>query len=105
MSAAESEAYVRLVEALLASDPSVSEAQMMGMPSLKRGSKMFGGFRGGELLLRIGRERAAELIESGRARPFDPSGRDRPMKDWALVPEPDDDWLALAEEAKARLDA
>jgi hypothetical protein len=77
---------------------------MMGMPALKRGSKMFGGFRGGELVLRIGRERAADLIESGRAKPFDPSGRDRPMKDWAQIPEPDDDWLPLAEEAKGQLE-
>ena len=98
----EPEAYRRLVEALLASDPAVSEAQMMGMPSLKLGSKMFGGLSGGHLVLRIGRDRAGELIESGRAKPFDPSGRDRPMKDWAMFPEPDDDWLGLAEEAKGQ---
>ena len=100
----ESEAYRRLAEALLAADPAVSEAQMMGMPSLKLGSKMFGGLgAGGHLVLRIGRDRAAELIESGRAQPFDPSGRDRPMKDWARFPEPADDWLSLAEEAKGQL--
>ena len=99
----ESEAYRRLAEALLAADPAVSEAQMMGMPSLKLGSKMFGGLGGnGDLVLKIGRDRAAELIESGRAKPFDPSGRDRPMKDWARFPEPGNDWLALAEEAKGQ---
>jgi hypothetical protein len=94
------EAYRRIVHELRA-DPEVTEALMMGRPSLKRGSKMFGGFRDGELLVKLGRERVEELIDAGRARPFDPSGRGRPMKDWALVPEPTDDWLALADEARA----
>ena len=94
------EAYRRVVDELRA-DPEVSEALMMGMPSLKRGSKMFGGYRDGELLVKLGRERVDELVAAGRARPFDPSGAGRPMKDWALVSEPDDDWLALADEARA----
>jgi hypothetical protein len=93
------EAYRRVVEELRA-DPEVSEALMMGMPSLKRGSKMFGGYRDGELLVKLGRDRVDELVAAGRARPFDPSGAGRPMKDWALVSEPDDDWLALADEAR-----
>ena len=94
------EAYRQVVDELRA-DPQVSEALMMGMPSLKRGSKMFGGYRDGELLVKLGRERVDELVAAGRARPFDPSGAGRPMKDWALVSEPDDDWLALADEARA----
>jgi hypothetical protein len=93
------EAYRRVVEELRA-DPEVSEALMMGMPSLKRGSKMFGGYRDGELLVKLGRERVDELVAAGRARPFDPSGAGRPMKDWALVGDPADDWLALADEAR-----
>ena len=94
------EAYRAVVHELKA-DPEVSEALMMGMPSLKRGSKMFGGYRDGELLVKIGRERVDELVAAGRARPFDPSGAGRPMKDWALIAEPADDWLALADEARA----
>ncbi len=101
----ESEAYRKLVESLLASDPAVSDAQMMGMPALKHGAKMFGGAHEGALVLKLGRDRADELIESGRAEPFDPSGRGRPMKDWAKLPPPDHDWLTLAEEAKALLAA
>ena len=50
------EAYRAVVHELKA-DPEVSEALMMGMPSLKRGSKMFGGYRDGELLVKVGRER------------------------------------------------
>jgi TfoX/Sxy family transcriptional regulator of competence genes len=94
------EAYRAVVHELQA-DPEVREALMMGKPSLKRGSKMFGGFRDGELLVKVGRERVDELVAAGRARPFDPSGAGRPMKDWALVSEPVDDWLALADEARA----
>jgi hypothetical protein len=94
------EGYRAVVHELRA-DPEVSEALMMGRPSLKRGSKMFGGFRDGELLVKLGRERVDVLVAAGRARPFDPSGAGRPMKDWALIGEPTDDWLALADEARA----
>jgi TfoX/Sxy family transcriptional regulator of competence genes len=95
----EPEAYRSVVESLL-EDPAVSETQMMGMPSLKTQSKMFGGIREGGLVLKLGRERVDELLASGRAQPFDPSGRGRPMRDWAVLPAPSDDWLALALDAK-----
>jgi hypothetical protein len=94
------EAYRTLIEELRA-DPAFSEAKMMGMPALKVGSKLFGGLFEDELAVKLGKERAGELFEQGRARPFDPSGRGRPMGGWALVGEPSADWLALAEEAKA----
>jgi TfoX N-terminal domain len=95
----ESAPYRRVVEALLA-DGGVSEGQMMGMPALKVGGKMFSGCFEGRLVVKIGRARVAELIAAGCARPFDPSGRDRPMKDWAQLLERDRDWLALAREAR-----
>jgi TfoX/Sxy family transcriptional regulator of competence genes len=93
----------RDVVAELRADPAVSEGRMMGMPALKVGRKMFGGLYRDRLVVRIGRERVAELVEAGRAEPFDPSGLGRPMKDWAVL-RPAPDWLALAEEAKALLD-
>jgi TfoX/Sxy family transcriptional regulator of competence genes len=92
------EAYRRVVDELRA-DPEIVETKMMGMPSLKRDGKLFAGYREDALVVKVGRERASELIEAGRAQPFDPSGRGRPMKDWATVGLPDDDWVALAEEA------
>ena len=97
------EEYRRLVEDLIGTDPSVSQTSMMGMPSLKAGGKLFAGFRDGALVVKVGRERAAELIADGRGEPFDPSGRDRPMRDWAVVPPPGDDWSRLAEEARRAL--
>jgi len=63
---------------------------------------MFGGRSGEDLVVKIGRSRVDELVSSGRARPFDPSGRGRPMKDWAVLPEPSSDWHQLAAEAKER---
>ena len=85
----------------LRADPAFAEAKMMGMPALKVGSRLFGGLFEDELVVKVGKERAAELFDTGRARPFDPSGRGRPMGGWAMIGEPSDDWLALAEEAKA----
>lgn len=90
--------YAAVVHELLA-DPGVSEAKMMGMPSLKVGSKMFGGEFEERLAVKLGRERVDELTAAGDAEPFDPSGRDRAMKDWALLGDAAD-WAALAEEAK-----
>jgi TfoX N-terminal domain len=94
------EAYRRVVDELRA-DPAFSEGQMMGMPALKLGTKMFGGLHDGDLVVKLGRERVDELIAAGRAEPFDPSGRGHPMKDWAQVGEPTDDWIALADEARS----
>ena len=88
------------VVAELCADPAVERTQMMGMPSVKLGGKLFCGVWDGELVVKLGRERVGELAAAGRAVAFDPSGRGRPMKDWALVAEPADDWLALAEEAR-----
>jgi hypothetical protein len=97
---ANDDAYATVVHELRA-DPAVSESKMMGMPAVKVGSKMFCGLFDGDLTLKIGRDRAGELIAAGRAIPFDPSGRNRPMKDWAQLPLTDSEALALAEEAKA----
>jgi hypothetical protein len=93
-------AYRKVVEVLL-QDPGVSETQMMGMPSLKIAGKLFAGLNGDALVVKVGKARADELIASGRAEPFDPSARNRPMKDWARLPEPAADWLAVAEEARS----
>jgi hypothetical protein len=92
--------YRRMVDELRGEDAGVTEAPMMGMPSPKAGGKLFAGFRDGALVVKVGRERAGALIDGGRAQPFDPSGRDRSMKDWAVLPLPGDDWSELAPEAR-----
>jgi hypothetical protein len=84
----------------LTADPAVVETKMMGMPSLKLESKLFAGSSAESLVVKIGRERVDELVAAGSASPFDPSGRGRPMKDWAVIAPGEGDWVALAEEAK-----
>jgi hypothetical protein len=54
------------------------------------------------LVVKLGRGRVDELVENGLARPFDPSGRGRPMKDWASVSPPSKHWLDLLKEASRR---
>ena len=92
-------AYRAVVHELLA-DRDVSEAKMMGMPCVKLGRTMFAGCFDADLVVKLGRDRVDALVAAGRAVLFDPSGRGRPMRDWAQVPEPADDWLALADEAR-----
>jgi hypothetical protein len=96
----EPESYRKLVEEMCA-DPAVSEGKMMGMPVLKVGRKLFAGLDDGSLVVKIGAQRATQLIETGRASAFDPSRQGRAMGGWAKLTEPGDDWLVLAEEAKA----
>jgi hypothetical protein len=91
--------YRAVVHELL-SDPAVSEGQLMGMPALKVGSNIFGGEFDGDLVLKLGRDRVAELIDAERASEFDPPGQGPATKDWARVPAPYEDWLELAEDAK-----
>jgi hypothetical protein len=84
----------------LTADPAVVETKMMGMPSLKLETKLFAGSSAEGLVVKVGRERVDELVAAGAASPFDPSGRGRPMKDWAVIAPAEGDWVALAEEAK-----
>jgi hypothetical protein len=84
----------------LTADPEVVETKMMGMRSLKLGRALFAGSGLDGLVVKIGRERVDELVAARSASPFDPSGRDRPMKDWAVIAPGDGDWIAFAEEAK-----
>ena len=93
-------AYRAIVEHVT-KNTEASETKMMGMPALKHAGKLFGGFHDDALLLKLGKEHAQQLIASGRGRSFDPSGRNRPMKDWVALPLPSDDWQKLATKASA----
>ena len=88
------------VAAELTADPEVERSQMMGHPALKIRGRMFAIGFGDDLVVKLGRETVDEMVAAHDARPFDPSGRNRPMRDWAQVP-PGDDWIELAEDAKA----
>lgn len=94
-----SEPFEQLLDALSA-DPAVRETQMMGRRCISCEGRIFCGIWEDELIVRLGRDRVDVLVLEERAARFDPSGRGRQMKDWALVHEPVDDWLALAQEGR-----
>jgi len=86
----------------------VTAAPMFGKPSLKHGSKAFACLFGEAVAFRLlagSAEHTAALGLAGAAL-FDPSGRDRPMKDWVCVPVAHARrWQDFATTAMARLSA
>ena len=81
--------YDEIADDLAARHPEVELGQMMGMPALKAGGKMIGGFSRAEgamaFKLPDPDERERALALEG-AHLFDPGGRGRPMKEWVAVP-------------------
>lgn len=69
--------------------PGVKVSNMFGKPSLKDAAgKAFACLQAGELACRLGRgtQPHADALALNGAHLFDPSGRDRPMKDWVSIP-------------------
>ena len=91
-----------MLAAEVMADPEVERTQMMGHPALKTRGKMFAISFGDDLVVKLGRQVVDAMIAAGEAKPFDPGGNGRPMRDWAQVP-PSEDWVELAEDAKALL--
>ena len=81
--------YDEICDDLVARNPAVVLGQMMGMPAIKAGGKMIGGFscsaQAMVFKLPNAGEREAALALTG-AHLFDPSGAGRPMKEWVVVP-------------------
>jgi TfoX/Sxy family transcriptional regulator of competence genes len=67
---------------------------------LRVSGKIFAMLVGGELVVKLPRDRVDELVEGGAARRFD-AGKGRPMKEWASVPaSASRRWRGLVEEAR-----
>src|SRR5919201_5221284 len=82
--------YEEIADDLAAQNDDVTLGQMMGMPAIKRGGKMIGGFARdeGAMVFKLPEEvaRTAALQLEG-AHLFDPSGGGpAPMKEWGVVP-------------------
>ncbi len=82
----------------LATENGVIASQMFGKPCLKHNNKAFAAFFKGHMVFKLGKENMAELKTKYPASVnWDPSGKNRPMKDWLQVSfEYHDDWKDLA---------
>ena len=93
------ELYEELTDDLLY-DPAVGRSTMMGYPCVRLAGRFLASYdeRAGALVVKLPRERVAELIESGAADPFTPNGRT--FREWVLVPAVDRKlWTRLLGEA------
>ena len=78
-----------------------SISQMFGKPCLKTNKKAFAAFFKGEMVFKLGQQEVNFLREKyiGSVN-WDPSVKNRAMKDWLQVPADfSDDWLDLAKQA------
>jgi hypothetical protein len=82
-------------------DPAVGRSTMMGYPCLRRAGRFFASFdpRAEALVVKLPRERVAELVADGDGEPFAPNGR--VFREWVTIPEPDREvWVRLLAEAR-----
>lgn len=80
----EAEEYFR---ALIESIPEAELSQMFGKICGKINKKAFVAFHLNCMVFRIGRDHIPELLEKYKGSClWDPSGKNRPMKDWLMVP-------------------
>ena len=79
--------------------PPAATRSAFGSNGLKVDGRIFAMLVRGALVVKLPRERVAELIESGRGDPFD-AGKGRPMKEWVTLRAPASTWIELAREAR-----
>jgi hypothetical protein len=65
--------------------PSASTGGRFGASGLNVGGKLFAMLDGGELVVKLPRQRVEELVAAGTGQPFDP-GHGRLMKEWSRLP-------------------
>jgi TfoX/Sxy family transcriptional regulator of competence genes len=72
-----------------------------GAGTLQVNGRIFAMVSGGRLVLKLPKERVATLLKSGKGLAFD-GGKGRPMMEWVALDEREgEQWLPLAEEARA----
>jgi hypothetical protein len=100
--AAGSKAFDALIEAF-ASDGRVApprpDRREFGSNALKVDGRIFAMLVNDALVVKLPRERVAELIAAERGEPFD-AGKGRPMKEWVRIRAHERAWLGFAREAR-----
>lgn len=92
--------YDELTDDLLY-DPAVGRSTMMGYPCVRRAGRYFASFdtRADALVVKLPRDRVAELVADGTGEPFAPNGR--VFKEWVTIPRIDaTTWERLLAEAR-----
>lgn len=92
--------YIEIGE-LFAEKHGTSMGKMFGKQCLKTNNKAFAAFFMDDMVFKLGQEEIFQLREKYiGSENWDPSGKNRPMKDWLQVPsEFKHDWKMLAEQA------
>ena len=93
--------FWELVEPMFA-DPAVSRSTMMGLPCVRLDGRFFASLdrRTGALVVKLSRDRVAELVAAGEGEPFAPAGRT--FREWVAVPSAGQHrWAGLLAEARA----
>ncbi len=86
----------------LESEMGIERSKMFGAPCLKTGKKAFAVFSKNIMAFKVGAEEVKFLLDQypGSVN-WDPSGKNKPMKDWLHVPkEYHADWKSLAVQAE-----
>jgi hypothetical protein len=94
------QAYERIIQKLSSMDSTVTNGKLFGLPSGKVKGKAFAGIFEESMVFKLyGKSHARALTLPG-AHLFDPSGRNRPMKEWVQVPYAQvEHWEELAADA------
>lgn len=91
--------FWQLAAELQRDDPRVREGTIMNGRCLRVGEEFLAlvDYKGSGLVVKLPRERVAELIEAGLGKSFGPAGKI--FKEWVAVPKPDQRrWRALLRE-------
>lgn len=96
------ELFWQLAVELQGEDPRVAEGTIMNSRCLRASGEFLAlvDYKGSGLVVKLPRDRVAELVEAGVGRPFGPGKKI--FKEWLAVPEPDAEvWLGLMREGVA----
>jgi hypothetical protein len=102
MSTSAEDMFWLLAAELTRSDPRVREGTIMRGRCLRVGKEFLAlvDYQGSGLVVKLPKERVAELVDAGVGKPFGPAGK--PFREWLSVPTPDRRrWLQLLREGIA----